>query len=347
MNREDVAKVIEALVPYVRIDDKAVLTSVIVNPIELPSEMDTLYEKVLFALAWRDIEGNKGGILDTWQERRVTSISHKLSNSGNPTWYCQCEDGNIIYLSQSNKEIMTTPYPAIDDMAIGDVVLDVDITIYTTSDAKFMNIMKVVPGGFFKFKKESESERRYEVVKQLDAIRHKALYLDVETTGLDESAEIVSIVVASVYSEFETFIKPVDISKMFVVGKGNKSAANINGITEEDLIDAPTFPEAYEEIKKWIEGKTVITYGDFDRKMLNQVCAQHGLSMIVFKHVDLMSLYSEYDGTIAKRGGYKFHKLADAYQTMTKRSLDGAHNAMADVQAMIEIVSAITDQLPF
>jgi hypothetical protein len=79
--------------------------------------------------------------------------------------------------------------------------------------------------------------------------------------------------------------------------------------------------------------------------MLDRVCKRHGLPEIEFDNVDLMAIYGEYNGEKSGRGGYTWHKLTAAYQDIVGKPLEGAHDAMADVQAMIEIVEDL--QRPF
>ena len=91
-----------------------------------------------------------------------------------------------------------------------------------------------------------------------------------------------------------------------------------------------------------------ITYGDFDMRVLNQVCERHNLPLIEFENINLMDVYGEYKGEVSGRGGYKKHKLIDAYADVCNNTLDNAHNAMADTKAMVEIVKRLVEAtLPF
>lgn len=341
MERNDLTTVIEALSPYILINKEALLTNIILNPIELPDEMTTVFDKALFAVVWRDIEGDSAGVLPHWDERKIVEVTHKLSGSGNPTWYCKCEDGKTVYIRQQNKEIMTIPYPEFEHMSIGDVVTDVNITIYTTTHGNFLNPEKVVPGGAFNFIGETEDDRKFRVVNENLASLEKAAYFDIETTGLDNGAEIVSLAIVSDDNSYQTYVKPDDIHKLSVKGNNGVSASDINGITESDVQDAPTFPEIFEEIKNRLSDQKVVTYGDFDLRVLNQVCERHNLPLIECSNVNLMDVYGEYDGTPSSRGGYKKHKLIDAYASVCNSTLDNAHDALADTKAMIAIVSKL------
>ncbi len=349
MERKDLVTVIEALSPYIYVNKEALLTNVILSPIaELPEELNTVFDKALFALVWRDIEGNKAGILPHWDERRIIEITHKTSGSGNPTWYCKCVDGKTIYIRQSNKEIMTIPYPEFENMQLGDVVTGVDITIYTTTDGQFLNPEKVIPNGNFSFAGETVCDRKFRVISEGFLGIDDAFYFDIETTGVDGSAEIVSVAIVCGDFGYEKFVKPVDIHKLTLRGKNGKSASDINGITEADIENAPTFPELYEEIKGHLSNQKVVTYGDFDKRVLDQVCKRHNLPLIEFDNVDLMTIYGEYDGTPSARGGYKKHKLVDAYSAVVGNTLNNAHDALIDTQAMVEIVKVLTKKtLPF
>lgn len=340
MERNDVEKVIEAILPYVNIDTKALLMTIATEPIEaIPDGMESL-AYVLSEVVWRDIEGDNAGILAHWDKRIILEVTHKKSGQGNPTWYLKCEGDSIVYLRQSNKQDMVTLYPKFEDMSLGEIVTEVDIVIYTTPDDKgFFNIEKIMPDGIFNYYGETNAQRKVRVIdKHITQLNSDTVYMDTETTGLDESAEIVSIATQCGIETHYKYILPVDIHKLTVKGKNGKSASDFNRIKPSDLVNAPIFPEIYEKIKTLLEGKTVVTYGDFDKKMLDRVCKQHDLPEIEFDNVNLMTIYAEYHGEPGKRGGHKWQTLSDAYFQMTKRKLENAHDAMADVQAMVDIV---------
>lgn len=353
MNKQDVATVIKAIRPYIRIDKDAMISALLTSPIEdMPDELSSLTENALLAFAWRDIDNDSAGILPDWVRATITQITHKKSSSKNPTWYCQLQsdddsiDGMTLYLGTSNgyaneaKEI----YPSLGKMNIGDVVTDVEITVYVTKSDRFLEMQRIEPGGRFVYRYETDESRKDRVIRDnLALITDNTVFLDFETNGLDDSAEIVQVATKTfVGAEYKSYVKPQDAHKLMVKGKGNKSASDINGITPDMLEDAPTFDFVYNELKEILSGKTVVTYGDFDVRMLNQVCDRHNLPRIEFEHIDLKEVYSEYNGEVSGRGGYKWVSLQKAYDSIVDVPLHNFHDAMVDVEAMIAIVKELT-----
>ena len=101
------------------------------------------------------------------------------------------------------------------------------------------------------------------------------LILDTETTGLDNNAEIVEIAIINPLGELllNTLVRPaIPISA---------EVTEIHGITDEDVKDAPSFPEIYPSIAEVLEDKQVLIYNSgFDIKILNYCCKLHGLPIL-------------------------------------------------------------------
>lgn len=344
MSKDDIKNVIEAIMPYVKINHAALLSALVEDPISGANGLSgSLFEYALCEVAERAISTGTSGILAEWDKRSIVQVTHKVSKSGNATWYCTCDDGKIVYVRQSNKDEMVALYPDFENMPIGSVTNDVSIEIYTVTDGNFLNIMNVAPNGVFNLQTETELERKARVVHDdIRILGKNTVYFDIETTGVDNSAEIVGVAVYSEQEgEYKTYVIPTDVHKLTVKGKGGKSASDINGITEDMLKDAPTFPDIHHQLVQLLRANIVVTYGDFDKRVLNQVCERHGLDTFDFINIDLMKIYGEWDGALSGRGGYKFHKLIDAYENLTGKVLANAHDAMSDTKAMVEIVEAL------
>jgi DNA polymerase-3 subunit epsilon len=100
------------------------------------------------------------------------------------------------------------------------------------------------------------------------------LILDTETTGL-EDAEIVEIAIINPLGEplLNTLVRPT----ISILAETTK----IHGITDEDVNDAPNFPEIYPSIAEVLEDKQVLIYNSaFDIKILNDCCKLHGLPIL-------------------------------------------------------------------
>ncbi len=98
------------------------------------------------------------------------------------------------------------------------------------------------------------------------------LFLDTETTGLGRSAEICEIALLETNGRalVQTLVRPTHPIPYEVT--------LIHGITDEDVADAPTFREVWEELKQTLEGRPVVAYNaPFDERMLFQSAQAHGI----------------------------------------------------------------------
>lgn len=106
--------------------------------------------------------------------------------------------------------------------------------------------------------------------------------IDVETANADYSS-ICQIGIAifnngKVIEKLKTLVNPEDYFDPFNV--------SIHGITEEDVLNAPTFNEFYKELKFFLEDKIVIHHMPFDRIAINRACDCYGLEHIKPKWLD-------------------------------------------------------------
>lgn len=101
--------------------------------------------------------------------------------------------------------------------------------------------------------------------------------LDTETTGLSGTVDFVQMaVVEHVLGEdggvtlLDTLVKPaVPIEP---------GARAVHGLAEEDLRDAPTFPEVHQEIVRALAGRRVVAYNSaFDRRVYEGLLLRHRL----------------------------------------------------------------------
>lgn len=99
-----------------------------------------------------------------------------------------------------------------------------------------------------------------------------AVILDTETTGLDETAEIIEIAVIKVATGeplFESLVRP----------RGPMGATHIHGITAEDVVTAPTWPEVlFEPWELCHKASRVIVYNvEYDHRLIQQTGEKWGL----------------------------------------------------------------------
>jgi DNA polymerase III epsilon subunit-like protein len=96
------------------------------------------------------------------------------------------------------------------------------------------------------------------------------VFLDTETTGLDDDAQVVEIAIVDDSGAvlFESFVRPtVPV---------NPDAQAIHGIGPEKLASAPAWPEIARQVRAVLEGKTVVIFNaGFDTRILQQTAEAH------------------------------------------------------------------------
>lgn len=149
--------------------------------------------------------------------------------------------------------------------------------------------------------------------------------LDTETTGTSDSDEIVQVAILSCdgISLLDTLVRPTQPIPI--------EATAIHGITNEDVKDAPSFPEVYERIEKILSGKTVVIYNaQFDVRLIRQSLAKHNLFPVILSLDDVdcaMLMYAAWVGELWPYGGYKWQKLES-----------GDHTALGDCRATLDLI---------
>jgi len=119
---------------------------------------------------------------------------------------------------------------------------------------------------------------------------------DTETTGLGRTAEIVQIGIVDNHGHavMNQLLRPQ--------GPIDPGASRIHGITDEQVSDAPTFPEVYDSLRAIMANRIIVAYNaDFDRKMLYQTCMRYDLPMISPNEAQwtcAMKNFAQFQGTI-------------------------------------------------
>ena len=97
------------------------------------------------------------------------------------------------------------------------------------------------------------------------------VFLDTETTGLGDDAQVIEIAIVDVSGTaiFESYCRPT-----VPVEPG---AQAVHGIGQDKLASAPAWPEIAGQVRAALEGKTVVIFNsDFDMRILSQTAAAHG-----------------------------------------------------------------------
>lgn len=153
----------------------------------------------------------------------------------------------------------------------------------------------------------------------------KFCFLDVESTGLGDDAEVLEIAIVDGYGEVlvNTLVQPVR-------HKNWTDAQAIHGISPEDVFsdDVPTFEKLKPTLSKVLKNSEVVIYNAaFDSKYLGDVL--YGLPV----HCCMKRFAEHYGAWDDVRGCYKWQKLIFAAQECGHIWESDAHRALADAQA--------------
>lgn len=176
--------------------------------------------------------------------------------------------------------------------------------------------------------------------KSLLEDKDKTFYLDTETGGLGDDAEIIeiSIIDGNGKTVFDTLIRPTKPVP--------EDAIAIHGITNEMLVDAPAWPDIVKSFERLFEKdgiKLAIYNADYDLRLLRQTYQAHDMSAAFVDDIEyishcIMLAYADYYGEWdEKRDCYKWQKLTNAAQQCGINPT-GAHRALADVHMTLGVV---------
>lgn len=161
------------------------------------------------------------------------------------------------------------------------------------------------------------------------------IILDTETTGLNNQAEACQISVIDSRGEIliNTLVRP-----LYPIPA---DATRIHGIANAHVIEAPTFAQIAEQLKKVLLGQNLIIYNaDYDMRILNQSDASgldwYSVPRSIWCAMDEFSrIYGEWDDEW--HGNYRWQRLstAAAYYNVP---VVNVHNALGDCLMTLGVV---------
>ena len=115
---------------------------------------------------------------------------------------------------------------------------------------------------------------------------------------------------------FDSLVKPKN--------QISEEAYNIHGISENMVLNAPTWPEVFPEVMKVLKDKLILIYNDeFDRQMIYNSCYLWGIEQPKLHTECVMRTYSYYYelerwGSLQNASGdYVNHRsLSDCFSTL-------------------------------
>ena len=155
-------------------------------------------------------------------------------------------------------------------------------------------------------------------------------FLDLETTGVNLSSDrIVEIAIIKIMPDQTRVVKRKLINPEILIPK---ASSDIHGITDEMVKDAPTFNQAGNEIKQFLEGSDLGGYNSnrFDIPILMEEFLRAGMDVDLSNRrmIDVQHIFY----TMEPR------TLTAAYKFYCQKELENAHSAEADVSATIDVL---------
>jgi DNA polymerase III subunit epsilon len=119
--------------------------------------------------------------------------------------------------------------------------------------------------------------------------KDKYVVLDVETTGLDDNAEIVEIALVDLDETvlFHSLVRPERAIPA--------EATDIHGISDEMVVNAPPWHEVWTEIRHFFASRTALIFNEgFDTRMVYIVCRRSSLPVGLLDSECVMEAYARY-----------------------------------------------------
>jgi DNA polymerase III epsilon subunit-like protein len=153
-----------------------------------------------------------------------------------------------------------------------------------------------------------------------------AVILDTETTDLwDGSVIELAVIDTDGTVLIDTLVNP---------GRPiQPGAQGVHGISDDELVDAPTWPEVLPKLLAATHERQILAYhSDFDLEVILADCARHGLDPIHLGDA------SRWDCIMSRR--------SDWARTRRPHSLDGPHGALGDALAALDVVRRLATPRP-
>jgi DNA polymerase-3 subunit epsilon len=173
----------------------------------------------------------------------------------------------------------------------------------------------------------NSSSRKSAIEEARLLLESNPLFLDTETTGLHQSAEVIEIGIIDDQGNtlFEQRIRPR--------GKIDPAAGRVHGITHEMLKGEPTWEQVWPRAEAILLGKKIGVYNvEFDLRLIKQSNQRSWLrtNLLDGDFFDIMLLYARfYSDWDPYRRSYRFQSL-DLAGRQCGIKLRNTHNAIDD-----------------
>ncbi|MGE0786105.1 MAG: exonuclease domain-containing protein [Sandaracinaceae bacterium] len=111
-----------------------------------------------------------------------------------------------------------------------------------------------------------------------------------ETEIIEIGAVLVDAVSLRPVDELQTFVRPLIHPQL------SAFCTELTSIRQEDVVSAPTFPEAIERMRRWLAQRDVLfsSWGEYDRNQLSRERHRHGVTLPWRKaHFNVKTAFAE------------------------------------------------------
>jgi DNA polymerase-3 subunit epsilon len=160
------------------------------------------------------------------------------------------------------------------------------------------------------------------------------VFLDTETTGLDDHSEVIEI--AIVDRDGETLVN----SLVRPIRPIPETASAIHGILDDEVANAPYWAEFFPTISSICHDRKVVVYNaDYDLRLIRQSCQMAGIEPFTAKFHCAMQAFACFHGGRATSGRPKYQRLDSA---ASRFALDSPkHRALGDALACLGVVTGM------
>ncbi|HAK10966.1 MAG TPA: DNA polymerase III subunit epsilon [Chitinophagaceae bacterium] len=162
--------------------------------------------------------------------------------------------------------------------------------------------------------------------------------IDLETTGINIGSDrIIEIAIIKISPDGTRQVKRKLLNPQMPIPK---ASSDVHGITDAMVKDAPTFKQAANEIKQFIDNCDLAGYNSnrFDVPMLVEEFLRIGMEISIDgkRLVDVQRIFHMMEQ----------RTLSAAYKFYCQKTLEGAHSAEVDAAATWEVLEAQIERYP-
>ncbi len=162
------------------------------------------------------------------------------------------------------------------------------------------------------------------------------IFFDLETTGVDfQKDRIVEICYIKVEPNQNRESRTIRVNPEMPIPA---EATEIHKITDEDVANAQTFKQIAKEIQRIFTGADIAGFNHvkFDLPLLMEEFLRAGITDFDISNARLIDVQTIYHKLSPRT-------LSAAYKQYIGKDLEGAHGAMADTEATLDVLEAMLD----